>query len=164
MTRKKSPQEIEINRLFGQNLKQARNQLKINQTVAARKIGVEVVTYQSYEQGRRFPSNETLEAICKALNVRLSDLVDPSWRNLHAISPAKSLITLTELEKAATKPAEVNDRSFEKLRSAWVRLNDNGKGIALSLIESLLENDLLLNDSEPAFSNDNSHSSVTQSA
>lgn len=33
MTRKKSPQEIEINRLFGQNLKQARNQLKINQTV-----------------------------------------------------------------------------------------------------------------------------------
>lgn len=164
MTRKKSPQEIEINRLFGQNLKQARNQLKINQTVAARRIGVGLVTYQSYEQGRRFPSNETLKAICKALNVRLSDLVDPSWRNLHAISPAKSLITLTELEIAATKPADVNDHSFEKLRSAWVRLNDNGKGIALSLIESLLENDLLLNDSEPTFSNDNSHSSVTQSA
>lgn len=164
MTRKKSPQEIEINRLFGQNLKQARNQLKINQTVAARRIGVGLVTYQSYEQGRRFPSNETLKAICKALNVRLSDLVDPSWRNLHAISPAKSLITLTELEIAATKPADVNDHSFEKLRSAWVRLNDNVKGIALSLIESLLENDLLLNDSEPTFSNDNSHSSVTQSA
>lgn len=66
MTRKKSPQEIEINRLFGQNLKQARKQLNINQTVAARRIGVELVTYQSYEQGRRFPSNETLEAICKA--------------------------------------------------------------------------------------------------
>lgn len=67
MTRKKSPQEIEINRLFGQSLKQARKQLKINQTVAARRIGVELVTYQSYEQGRRFPSNETLEAICNAL-------------------------------------------------------------------------------------------------
>lgn len=163
MTRKKSPQEIEINRLFGQNLKQTRNQLKINQTVAARRIGVELVTYQSYEQGRRFPSNETLEAICKVLNVRLSDLVDPSWRDLHAISPAKSLIALTELEKAATKPAEVNDDSFERLRSAWVRLNDNGKGIALSLIESLLENDLLLNDSEPV-SNGDSHSSVAQTA
>ena len=164
MTRKKSPQEIEINRLFGQNLKQARNQLKINQTVAARRIGVELVTYQSYEQGRRFPLNETLEAICNALNVRLSDLVDPSWRNLHPISPAKSLIALTELEKAATKPAEINDDSFERLRSAWIRLNDNGKGIALSLIESLVENDLLLNDSEPAFSNGDSHSSVAQSA
>lgn len=45
MTRKKSPQEIEVNRLFGQNLKQARKQLKINQTVAARRIGVELVTY-----------------------------------------------------------------------------------------------------------------------
>lgn len=160
MTRKKSPREIEINRLFGQNLKQARKQLQINQAVAARRIGVELVTYQSYEQGRRSPSNETLEAICNALNVRLSDLVDPSWRNLHAISPAKSLIALTELEKAATKPAEVNDDSFERLRSAWIHLNDNGKGIALSLIESLLEKDLLLNDSEPDFSNGDSHSSV----
>lgn len=54
MTRKKSPQEIEINRLFGQNLKQARNQLKINQTVAARRIGVELVTYQSYERVEGF--------------------------------------------------------------------------------------------------------------
>ena len=96
--------------------------------------------------------------------MRLSELVDPSWRDLHDISPAKSLIALTELEKAATKPAEVNDDSFERLRSAWIRLNDNGKGIALSLIESLLENDLLLNDSEPAFSNGDSHSSVAQSA
>lgn len=90
--------------------------------------------------------------------MKLSDLVDPSWRNLHAISPAKSLIALTELEKAATKSAEVNDDPFERLRSAWIRLNDNGKGIALSLIESLLEKDLL-NDSEPAFSNGDSHSS-----
>lgn len=48
MTRKKSPQEIEINHQFGQNLKQARKQLNINQTVAARRIGVELVTYQSY--------------------------------------------------------------------------------------------------------------------
>lgn len=137
---------------------------RLNEFLNCIDMTMDVFTYQSYEQGRRFPSNETLEAICNALNVRLSELVDPSWRDLHAISPAKSLIALTELEKAATKPAEVNDDSFERLRSAWIRLNDNGKGIALSLIESLLENDLLLNDSEPAFSNGDSHSSVAQSA
>ena len=96
--------------------------------------------------------------------MRLSELVDPSWHDLHAISPAKSLIALTELEKAAAKPSEVNDDPFERLRSAWIRLNDNGKGIALSLIENLLENDLLLNDSEPSFSNGDPHSSVAQSA
>jgi transcriptional regulator with XRE-family HTH domain len=51
----------------GQDLRQARERAGLTQAQAARKIGVPVDTYRSWEHGRRSPREEHVDAIARVM-------------------------------------------------------------------------------------------------
>ncbi len=60
---------------FGENLKSARQNLKMNQKALGDAIGVGQTTIANYEKGVRFPTGELLKKIGEILNVSLDQLM-----------------------------------------------------------------------------------------
>lgn len=64
-----------IMRLFGKNLKKARERCYPTASAFAGKLGIEPHTYRTYERGTSEPNFETLTRICEDLGITPNDLL-----------------------------------------------------------------------------------------
>ena len=69
-----------ILRVFGKNLKTAREKLYPSAAKFADDLGLEHHTYRAYEAGRSQPNFETLARICEHLGVSPNDLLPAATR------------------------------------------------------------------------------------
>ena len=60
---------------FSEKLRAVRNSRGLSQSELAKKAGIAQLQISLYETGRVSPNLNTLEWICKALNVKASDLL-----------------------------------------------------------------------------------------
>ena len=65
-----------MNNTFGKRLKQIRKNKKISQKELADISGVSTPSISSFENGHRMPNLYHFRLICKALEVKSSDLID----------------------------------------------------------------------------------------
>ncbi len=70
-----------IMRLFGKNLKKARERRYPTAAQFAEKLGIEPHTYRTYERGASEPNFETLTRICEDLGIETSELL-PTAKSL----------------------------------------------------------------------------------
>ncbi len=60
---------------FGKRLKKARKNKKLTAAQLGKRVGIYAAALYEYENGHRFPSLQTLEWICAALDVSASELL-----------------------------------------------------------------------------------------
>ena len=65
----------DIELTFGEKIRVIRNARGLTQSQLAEKIGIMTLQISLYETGKMHPNINTLEWICKALNVKASDLL-----------------------------------------------------------------------------------------
>lgn len=68
----------EIQHLFIRNVRRTRAELGLSQAALAERCGLSANYVAELESGRRFPSHETLAALCRGLELRPYELfIDP---------------------------------------------------------------------------------------
>lgn len=66
---------MEVEKIFGERLKKARNLKGLSQRAAAEEFGMTKVGYQNYEYGRRAPSLEMSARLADFFNVSIDYLL-----------------------------------------------------------------------------------------
>jgi len=93
---------------YGHAIRQVRTRRNISQKGLAKRIGMDASFLSMLESGKRKPSTETLESICKELQVpmHLLILLASEKKELRGISPAQAsvlgeqlFVLLTAFEK-----------------------------------------------------------------
>lgn len=88
---------MDIKKLFGRNVREARLKLKFTQEKLAEKIGISAKSLSQIELGNNFVSAENLEAICNALDVSPNKLFNFVENN--SIQDYKALIKRLNSDK-----------------------------------------------------------------
>lgn len=87
-----------IKKLLGERIRAYRIKQKLTQEKLAEKVQIEVPSLSNIEKGKNYPTPETLEKICIALNVQPSDLYNFEYANMPPIE-----IIIEELSRAMTE-------------------------------------------------------------
>jgi len=71
----------ELNKIFGNNLRERRKELKLTQAELAARLGISTSFYANIERGNRFVSLEVLDRLSKTLNVSIGSLFEEHKSN-----------------------------------------------------------------------------------
>lgn len=85
-----------IKKTLSANMKKAREIHRMSQLSLAEKSNLSVQMIRDIEAGRRWPSAASLEAVARALNMRVSDLFMEYHRDLSSLEIKKALKTICE--------------------------------------------------------------------
>lgn len=104
---------------FGEMLRKLRKEANLTQEALAKRLGVRTSTIGMYEQGRRKPSFEVLEAVADEFNVDLDTLMD------RASNPSGSRPALSQWAARA--------------RDAVSELSEKDQANAIKMLETYIE-------------------------
>lgn len=127
----------------GNRIRTLRRKAGITQAELAQKLGIPYQSIGQWERGLRSPKYETLKKIAKALEVDIYDLLDDKEREIFVDAEASVLI------HGLGKKYSFSEEE-QTLVSSFNRLNQTGKKIAVSQVETLTKFDELTDRSQSA--------------
>ncbi len=71
----------ELNKVFGNNLRKRRKELRLTQTEVAEKLNISASFYANIERGNRFVSLDVLDRLSKVLNISIGRLFEERQNN-----------------------------------------------------------------------------------
>lgn len=118
---------------IGDRIKVLRKQLNMNQNDLGKKIGLASNTITNYETGRRNPSNQVLELICREFNV------NEKWLRTGAGNMFIELPQEDEFFKAAAQISKADDKLAMQILIEYWKLDDAGKKLLKDFILHIVE-------------------------
>lgn len=112
-------------------IKKYRKRANLTQEALAKKIGCATITIRQYESGKRSPNLNVLEAISKALNVDLFDLVPDDSEKSDPFSH------LSKEEQEIVLDVSKDNEELKAILSIFFQIPDDIKLIFLKKLRSL---------------------------
>lgn len=118
---------------IGNRIRQVRNALNLTQSEFAVRLKSVQNTITGYETGRRNPSNQVLELICREFNV------NEKWLRTGAGNMFIELPHEDEFFKAAAQISKANDKLAMQILIEYWKLDDDGKKLLKDFILHIAE-------------------------
>lgn len=116
---------------IGDLIKQKRKNANLTQEALAKKVGCATITIRQYESGKRSPNLNILDAISKALNVDLFDLVPDEPERVDRFS------FLSDEQKAFVLDTVGSNETLKAFISIFIQLPDDSKILLLKEMKRL---------------------------
>ena len=101
---------MDLKQLVGRNLKELRQKRKFTQKALAEAVGITKAGIKSLEEGRRWPRAETWAAICKALEVNVTALLEDVHGELQEPITDREIVEKVAAAFGFNKPDLVNKK------------------------------------------------------
>lgn len=118
---------------IGERIRALRKHLNMNQNDLGNKIGLASNTITNYETGRRNPSNQVLELICREFNV------SENWLRTGEGQMFVELPIEDEFFKAASQISKADDKLAMQILIEYWKLDEDGKRLLRDFIIHIVE-------------------------
>lgn len=118
---------------IGERIRALRKHLNMNQNDLGNKIGLASNTITNYETGRRNPSNQVLELICREFNV------SENWLRTGEGQMFVELPIEDEFFKAASQISKADDKLGMQILIEYWKLDEDGKRLLRDFIIHIVE-------------------------